>query len=175
MRLRLDSLPKFVPERLGTIDGGMILFGRLERRSLLREGWLVLLYAGDDRFVEGRLVRYDNATGEAQVRLKEPADLELVKIGKTYPALDSYWGERAELVADRTRVWRRTRFDPKERWDHEHCAICWQKIAVYAQPFGFQDQEHAWVCEECYRCYVEPRSFDFLEDGLKDIVDNTWA
>jgi hypothetical protein len=173
MTFQLDSLAKFTPERLDMVDGAGIVFGRLERRSRLREGWLVVLYAGDGQFVEGRLVSYDTETGEAQVQVAESTDLKHVETGKAYPALDSYWGERAELVADRTRVWHRTRFEPTAEWDHEHCEICWEKIAVYAQPFGFRDQQDAWVCEACYRWFVKPMSFDFLRDGLKDLVDGT--
>jgi len=47
-------------------------------------------------------------------------------------------------------------------WDHEHCVICWEKIAEYAQSFGYTDQNAKWVCENCYTKYVQPKRFDFL-------------
>jgi len=49
-------------------------------------------------------------------------------------------------------------------WEHEHCAICWEKIAGYAQPVGYTDKHGAWVCESCYSNYIKPRKPEFLNE-----------
>lgn len=166
MTFRWKDLPRFLVSALEK-EG---VRGQLDRRSRLEQGWLAVLYVGNDRFVQGRFVRHDPSTGEAQFKPDDARDLGVLEPGHGYPALDSYWGERAELVADRTREWRRTRFRARAHWDHEHCAICWEKIAEYAHPFGYRDQHDVWVCETCYGRFIEPRSFDFLEESLKDLV-----
>jgi hypothetical protein len=43
-------------------------------------------------------------------------------------------------------------------WDHEHCALCWQKITdlddvADAERFGYTDGEE-WLCERCYQTYI---------------------
>ncbi len=40
-------------------------------------------------------------------------------------------------------------------WDHEHCELCWEKIALYegCRRFGYRNGED-WVCEECYVKYI---------------------
>jgi hypothetical protein len=53
----------------------------------------------------------------------------------------------------------------QDGWDHEHCAICWEKIAEYAQPFGYTDQHACWVCENCYSTYVQRKSLGFVTEA----------
>jgi hypothetical protein len=47
-------------------------------------------------------------------------------------------------------------------WDHEHCAICWEKIGAGGQVDGYVNPERAWVCVRCYLDFVEPRSLNFV-------------
>jgi hypothetical protein len=41
-------------------------------------------------------------------------------------------------------------------WDHEHCALCWQRISAYEgdQAIGYSS-EGDWICETCYQRYIE--------------------
>ena len=43
----------------------------------------------------------------------------------------------------------------KAAWDHEHCALCWQKISEYRtdQQEGYTDDEN-WLCVECHDKYI---------------------
>lgn len=50
-------------------------------------------------------------------------------------------------------------------WEHEHCAICWEKIAEYAQTHGYRDQLGTWICERCYEEYVQARSLAFIVEN----------
>lgn len=43
----------------------------------------------------------------------------------------------------------------KLSWDHEHCRLCWEKIAEYegCQHEGYTNGKD-WVCEKCYKEYI---------------------
>ncbi len=47
-------------------------------------------------------------------------------------------------------------------WDHEHCFVCNEKIGAGGHTGGYVDQSSDWVCEDCYRNVIEPRSIDFV-------------
>lgn len=47
-------------------------------------------------------------------------------------------------------------------WDHEHCAICWEKVGHDGQAEGYVSGQRTWVCERCYRDFVESRSLGFI-------------
>ncbi len=51
-----------------------------------------------------------------------------------------------------------------EGWDHEHCAICCEKISESEQPYGYADQNGEWVCEGCYSNFVQPKRLGFLNE-----------
>ena len=117
-------------------------------------------------------------------------DLDLVRSKGEWDALDGYWGERAEIALDTSRLWRKMRFevsdavefsDEKGRrwvrsdaaepgegklieggWDHEHCAVQWEKIGVGGHPEGYFSEPDTWVCEECFNRFVIPRSLSFM-------------
>lgn len=93
-----------------------------------------------------------------------------------------------EFVEDRTRTWTRTKYKatdgywlayegfrmlgkvtPGEElppgaviehnaWDHEHCALCWDKISEYEETLteGNTDGE-VWICPACYEKHILPR------------------
>lgn len=44
-------------------------------------------------------------------------------------------------------------------WDHEHCALCWEKIMAepHGQPEGYTDGKHRWLCFACFERFVAPR------------------
>jgi len=39
-------------------------------------------------------------------------------------------------------------------WDHEHCALCWAKIAEAPGQASAYFSDDDWLCIECYRSYV---------------------
>ncbi len=97
-----------------------------------------------------------------------------------WEVLDGYWGGRAAIVLDETRPWHKAHFSAtdsiwwkrntegeltsevvKDGWDHEHCAICWEKIGACGQPEGYVSNR-TWVCEHCYTKFVRQRSLEFI-------------
>jgi hypothetical protein len=163
---------------------------KYEQSRLIGEEWIGCLYLGEGHFVWGRFYKIESANQTCLFRPKNDAEISQLQSGGSYPYLDGYWGERAELVLDLKRQWHKARFEPRDAtqfpsinttilkksseepsldarvikggWDHEHCAICWEKILPSAQAEGFISQPDIWVCERCYTQYVEPKSLDFI-------------
>lgn len=116
--------------------------------------------------------------------------LELIRGVAQWDVLDGYWGERAEIVFDTSRDWRKMHFQSSDAvefqygkarlwtradspqsaggnliergWDHEHCAIYWETIGMGGQHEGYFSDPNTWVCEECFNKFVLPRSLSFI-------------
>jgi hypothetical protein len=155
--MTFDELPKFQGSDVVENDGVVKFIGRLVGPLQAKDGWIACLYLGSGRFVWGRFSEVDEVKRRAVFTLRDSSDRSAMSLGQQYPYLDGYWGDRAELVHDTSRVWIRTQFQPSDSsrdgqpvsdgWEHEHCSICWEKIAEYAQRFGYYDQNSDWVCE----------------------------
>lgn len=52
------------------------------------------------------------------------------------------------------------RVSPKG-WDHEHCAICWQKIGRGGDCLGYVDEENTWLCETCFQKFASQHDVSF--------------
>lgn len=48
-------------------------------------------------------------------------------------------------------------------WDHEHCELC--NAHIDPGDCCYRDAEGAWVCQRCYRQYVQPHDLSFV-DGI---------
>lgn len=131
--------------------------GRFVPSPWVGEGWIAALYLIGDRFLWGRFRDVDTAASTCSFYPDEAADLQVLRRSSSYPYVDGYWGERAELVLDAGRNWQRRRFHPTDAvrypapesswlvttsspeapsggeiisgaWEHEHCGICWETI-----------------------------------------------
>ncbi len=103
---------------------------------------------------------------------KNDADRAKIASRSSWEILDGYWGERAELVLNEKLKWEKIPFEPRDAvrgsevikggWDHEHCAVCWEKIGAYGQASGFVSASNIWICEQCHGKYVSVRSLSFV-------------
>jgi hypothetical protein len=107
----------------------------------------------------------------------------------TPPKEEWWTPQQVALVEDRSRHWRLTSFEPSATvafesdgqtvvrkrqadddiataahvvpggWDHEHCALCWQKISgiAGANQSGYTDGRD-WLCTDCYEKFIIPRA-----------------
>jgi hypothetical protein len=150
------------------------------------DGWPGYLFSGTT-FIRGRW----GGRGVSWCFVPDrAADIDRIQRQQTWAALDVYWGQRAELVLDATRHWRRAPFEGQDAiefsistgrwtnlaseaeafdssivklgWDHEHCAICWRKIGNQGEPEGYVDDAKTWVCHQCFNNYVTPKSLGFI-------------
>jgi hypothetical protein len=157
-------------------------------KTWVGEGWIGYLMS-PSMLIPGRWHRHHELWAFTPER---PGDIASIRGQHEWSVLDGYWGERAELVLDRDRKWRRTRFEPtdavrtsepggavlmrssgagtdegelvKSGWDHEHCALCWEKIGPAGQTEGYRSPPHTWLCERCYVEYVAKRSLEFIQN-----------
>ena len=154
------------------------------------ENWIAGLYLGGSRFLWGRFCEVDNTARTCSFHPDQPADLSMIGSGMSYAFMDGFWGERAELVLDQSRDWKRLAFEPRHMvifpeaggssmgtqlspeaspggevvaggWDHEHCDICEKKIGTGGESIGYFSSPDSWVCVECYNNFVAPRSLAF--------------
>jgi hypothetical protein len=182
--------PEMLPRlRAVTISEGCIL-GRFDPSPWAKENAIAGLYLGGGRFLWGRFSQVDRAGTTCSFAPDDPAERPALRAGESYPYVDGYYGERAELVLDPARTWRQAEFRPTDAirvpdagggmwvrpagatpqggellpggWDHEHCSICWERIGGGGQAAGFVSGEDDWVCGECYRQFVAPRSLAFV-------------
>jgi hypothetical protein len=182
----VDELPQFTVE---SCDRGVAV-GQFHPSPWIGEGWIGCLFLSV-RWIWGRFTQLDRERKVCTFTFDSPEDASQVTIGEVYPYLDSYWGERAEIVLDRTLVWHRQHFTPRpaarvvlpsggmamtpnepfpagsevvaDGWDHEHCAISGETIGAGGQLDAFTASQDIWVCESCYESFVKPRSLAFIE------------
>jgi hypothetical protein len=91
------------------------VLGRLTRTTHGREpwvgdGWLGFLMA-DAKLIAGRWHQRGDLWEFAP---DNPDDLATIRTRPDWNVLDGYWGERAELVLDRTRRWDKDRVQPTD-------------------------------------------------------------
>ena len=164
---------------------GAITATTRSRETWVGNGWIGYLMA-DMQLILGLWHIRSDLWGFAP---EDAGNLEAIVAKKEWLILDGYWGQRAEIVLDSTREWRKARFEPshavafrepggtcvskadspkppggeliKGGWDHEHCAICWETLGSGGQPEGYLSQND-WVCEHCFERFVQQRSLDFI-------------
>jgi hypothetical protein len=169
--------------------------GQFDPSPWVGDNWIAGLYLGAGRFVWGRFHNVDAAARTCSFSPHQLAELATLHSNESYPFMDGYWGERAEVVLDEGRSWRRAVFEPSDLvlfpgpggtsmgtsssgderaggkvvsggWDHEHCEICNRKIGRGGEPEGFFSPPAAWVCRECYNGFVVPRSLGFAHQAV---------
>jgi len=87
-------------------------------------------------------------------------DISSVWTKKRFTTIPGYW-----ISVDQGRMLRKLQNEEKvpegatldeAAWDHEHCALCWQKISenpLYQQE-GYTDGDN-WLCIDCHDKYIK--------------------
>jgi hypothetical protein len=182
-----QRLPTFIVQKIENDRA----IGSFDDARWLGERFLADLLTPAGQFVCGRIVDINFQNRIATFVPSSAEQLHALSIGMLCKRFDGYWGERAALVLDRSRVWQERTFQPsdavrfenhpgyvlgkstnkelpsggktvKDGWDHEHCEICNAKISPHHDPIGVFSEPNSWICRDCYRNYVVPRSLDFI-------------
>jgi hypothetical protein len=185
-RVMLGNLPRFLVVGLHA----NVCDGVFDPSSWVCEDGEAGLILGGSRFLWGQFSRIDEVARTCSITLVRPADSSLIVPGNSYPFVDGYWGEPAELVLEESRTWNRLTFEPSDMvvlpsvggssvgsqltsdvplggkvvaggWDHEHCNVCGAKIGHCGAASGYFSEPASWVCEACYATFVMPRSLAF--------------
>jgi hypothetical protein len=188
--MTIDDLPTFTVQMIGQDRAR----GTFAEKRWIGERHFGYVITSQGRFVQGRFVTVDLTLKTAAFVPEESKDLAELQPGSTYRRIDDYWGERAELVLDRQRVWTLRAFEAtdairyeyesghilgkapagatpqhgalvKGGWDHEHCRICWATISSLHDPLAMFSEPNHWLCQECYANYVVSRSLEFIVEG----------
>jgi hypothetical protein len=112
-RNELQRVPQF---RLIQIeqDNPVRCVGVFESATKLEGYWTGFLVNPDELCLEGRFETIDAQKWRAAFTLEDRKQIDLLVVGQIYAYLDVYWGDRATLVLDTTREWRRVLFQPQE-------------------------------------------------------------
>lgn len=163
------------------------------------EGDIACVVTKRTEFVWGRVTDVNTAARTCVFTPESEDALQELRLGDSYPQLDGYWGERAALVFDGSKVWKERQFEPTDAvryrddhvlgpisgkvppggevvqggWDHEHCEICWEKISRQANPIAMFAEPHHWLCCACYLRFVVPRSLEFISTATSETNDES--
>jgi hypothetical protein len=161
--LRGRGLPVFVVEEVRREGGKILLRGKGSRRRWIGERFIAYLEAGPGIWIEGHFRDIEGRGRRATLVLPDRDPAGELAVGRAYPYLDGYWGERAVLVLDESRIWREVEFAPRRPWDHDHCRVCWAVISDRENTLHRACASGEAVCPRCHDRYVVRRSLDFVE------------
>ena len=92
--------------------------------------------------------------------------------GKTLQYVKSWWGdEELSLLHSDQSDWIRKKY-PKPN-DHDHCCLCWEKIAQYTEE-GYElvsESWEEWMCSGCFHKYIVSGIGTRLGDSDKFVED----
>lgn len=83
-------------------------------------------------------------------------------LGQKVELIDGYWGERVELVIDKSIKWKEAAFSATDRNSHDHCLICWATISEIENKLYMFANERIPVCLNCFESYIKQGNFDFI-------------
>ncbi len=185
-QMTLEQLPTFTVTAIAECHATV----SFDNERWIGENHIACVVVDSMRFIWGRLAEVDLSAGNCIIVADQCDELATLSNGQSYPRLDGYWGERAELVLDRSKKWEERTFTPvdavaftidggnlvrkvsdgptaegdvvKGGWDHEHCEICWATISRADNPTGIFAEPKHWICCDCYQRFVLPASLEFI-------------
>jgi hypothetical protein len=58
---------------------------------------------------------------------------------------------------------------PRPSWDHDHCILCWQKIAEPQTPDSVHDgyvlPNQDWICPDCFETFADRLNLRVKNNG----------
>lgn len=167
-----------------------IISCELTSLKMIGEKWIgcIIRNIKEPPYIWGRFLNVDMDNKKCDFKLNDSIDAEKLNISIFYKYLNGYWGERVELVFDKTRNWNLSIFRPtdavaidkgiirklndgrileeskiiKGGWNHEHCYICWETISNNDK--AWVDKKNIWFCKECYNNYIKNEDISFVSE-----------
>jgi hypothetical protein len=156
--------PTFKINEVTNTENSLELTGRISSDSFNGHKWVDDKWVGslkvNDSIVFGRWHKQNNDWKFA-VDQEDSSKADFY-VGQEVALIDGYWGERVELVVDKSINWKEATFSATERNNHDHCLICWATISEFENKRYMLANERVAVCLNCFENYIKQNSFDFI-------------
>jgi hypothetical protein len=156
--------PTFKINQVIKAEKGVELTGSISSDSFNGHKWVDDKWGGSLRvnnsIVFGRWHK-QNSDWKFIVDPKDPIKVDF-SAGQEVELIDGYWGERVELVIDKSIEWKKDTYLATDKSDHDHCFFCWATIAEFENRQYMLANNREVVCLHCFKTYVENGSFDFI-------------
>ena len=162
------DFPKAIIKDIKRVEGTDIISCRLDstaykfphkEQKWVDDDWLGFLLK-DNVLFYGRWHKTENDVWDF-VLLKQ-YDINLFQCGEVLDILDGYYGERAEIVLDKTRTWKQELYTNQE--NHDHCNVCWATIDTKSEKNFMKSDKNDVVCMKCFKEYVKINSLNFIHE-----------
>jgi hypothetical protein len=147
------------------------------------ERYIACIVPSPGVFLWGRFTDVDLHGKRARFVFDKKEDVSLLQAGIDYEYLDGYWGERAKLVYDRSRIWSRTEFKPLDavefsvggkrirgKWGQEPMA---DAESVHRVEGGW-DHEHCSICWETIGPYEDEENTGYRDQDGKWVCERCY-
>jgi hypothetical protein len=156
--------PTFKINKVIKAEKGIELTGSISSDSFNGHKWVDDKWVGslriNDSMVFGRWHK-QNSDWKFVVDSEDNSKSDF-SVGQEVELIDGYWGERVELVIDKSIKWKETAFSEKGSNTHDHCFFCWATIAEIENRQYLLANERLAVCLNCFENYVRKGNFDFI-------------
>lgn len=156
--------PKFKIIQIMKNENKLELIGTISSDSFKDHKWVDDKWVGslklNDSIIFGRW--YKETNDWKFIVDKEDIAKANFAIEQEVELVDGYWGERVELVIDKSIKWREAIYLATGKRDHDHCLICWARISEIENKHYLIANEQDAVCSDCFENYIKQVSFDFI-------------
>jgi hypothetical protein len=156
--------PTFKINQVIKAEKGIELIGSISSDSFNGHKWVDDKWVGslriNDSMVFGRWHK-QNSDWKFIVNSEDNSKSDF-SVGHQVELIDGYWGERVELVIDKSIKWKEVTYLATDRNDHDHCLICWATISEIENKQYMIANERTAVCLNCFEIYIKQGNFDFI-------------
>jgi hypothetical protein len=156
--------PSFKINQVIKAEKGLELTGIISSDSFRGHKWVNDKWVGslriNDSMVFGRWYK-QNSDWKFVVDFEDIPKADF-SVGQKVELIDGYWGERVELVIDKSIRWKEAIYSATDRNNHDHCFICWATVSEIENKQYMLANERVAVCLNCFKVYIKQGSFDFI-------------
>lgn len=156
--------PTFKINEVIKTEKGLKLTGSISSDSFNGHKWVDEKWTGSLRINDSLVFGRWHKQNSGWKFVVDPEDLLKIDffVGQEVGLIDGYWGERVELVVDKSIKWKEATYSATDRNDHDHCLFCWATISETENRQYMLANDRVAVCLSCFETYVKNGSFDFI-------------
>ena len=174
MSFTLDKAPKLFISKIQIEDKSIIYSGSFNKKPLIESNNLGYLITGA-KFIYGRFLEVSQSDFSAVFQTDDK--INVLPTNASFPVLDVYWGEIAELILDENRNWKKTYFKSTDANEFiKNNVSGWTQVGN-SLPNGAEHTrliKNGWDHEHCYLC-MQKISEDESNNKIGYVDEkNTW-